>query len=1083
MLREKQQLLRSTALLAAAVSLFAAAPVYAQETGEEQQPADQPGTVPDTISPQEQADEAAAAQGEDTIVVTGSRIRRDTFTSPAPIQVIDADSALQLGVADVGELLQRSVVANGQQIDATLNTNAGNSNATEAPPTGGVGSTNINLRGLGPERSLVLVNGRRLGAAGVRGAPAQPDISMLPIGMIENIEILTEGAAAVYGADAVAGVVNVILKDDFEGLEISTNIERPEHGGGDVNQFSLTAGGVGDRARFTFGAEFFDRERIRVGQRDFSSSLRDIEIGQDGQRYIVDQDGFFDNVILAIGAEQAPGEIFFFYTPGSTNIGVPNFSDYRGLPPVPDGLVDFGSDNNFPYFDFYNDQDERRRSDLVLPLRRFSTVFTGAYELDQTSNTEAYAETYYLNRTLTNFATTEQIFPDILVDIPIYQLDPNGQIATVVGTTDNPLNPFDAEDFSGDAALGNVVTPILTVDNLVNQTREVELQQFRQVLGLRGDLDFGWFGENNWTWDAYLSYDRGIGFQAQPVIDEQRLINSTLGLYQDADTGELRCGIPAGFGLGGFDTREECVPLDLFAQGVYASGEENDGMVSGAINDYLVGNRTNRTVTQQYLGSAYVTGDLMQLPWESGGVVGVALGGEYRRDSISSQNSFLGVVGGNAAENPLQEGETEGSRDIWDVYGEAIVPLIQDRPGIENLSVEGALRYTSEENFGEEVTYRARGLYSPVDWIQLSGSYGTTFRAPNLREQFLADQGGGISGGADPCINNNIQNLTPGDPTTSFIISQCEAAGIEFGPDADGNGIPDTVLGTQGVTTIPITVGGNANLKAETSDAYTATLSVSQPWFDAFDFDVAVSYYNISVKDTVEELDATTIINRCYLDEDFPNLSSPFCDRITRPNSGNPASNIINFVDASFINLGEETVEGLDFNTRLRYQWDNGPMGEPVDFAWATATAYTISQETEIFGPADRDDNVGEIGTPELQFNSNVSGRWRNLELLFQSRYIDDMQQDDTDEFAPNIFFPSGPLSRDVDFTDSVWYHDASLSYILDQYSLTFGVNNIFDKEPPLIDAGEGPNENNAVSSSGFDFIGRSFFVSARVRF
>jgi iron complex outermembrane receptor protein len=1067
MLNGKQRLLGSTAFVVAAFACAGlASPASAQEVVQTQA--------------QDQAEQIAQAQGEDTIVVTGSRVRRDTFTSAAPIQVYDTDSALQIGITDIGELLQRSVVANGQQIDATLNTNAGNSNATEAPPTGGVGSSNIDLRGLGPERTLILVNGRRLGSAGVRGAPAQPDIGMLPIGMVQSVEVLTEGAAAVYGADAVAGVVNVILKDDFEGLELSTNIERPEHEGGDINQISLTAGAVGDRTRFTFGAEFYDRERISTGDRDFSRALRSIEITQDGEIISVDRDGFFDNVVLGLPLDASPNEIFFFYTPGSTNIGVPDWSDYNGLPQVPGGVVDFGNDDNFPYFDFYNDQDERRRSDLVQPLRRFSAVFTGAYELDRGSNTEAYAETYYLNRTLTNEGATEQIFPDILVDIPIYQLDGNGGIAAVVGTTDNPLNPFDAVDFAGGSALGNVVTPILTIDD-VPQIREVEVEQFRQVMGIRGDITAGWFGQNNWSWDAFFSYDRGIGFQSQPVMDEQRLIASTLGVYQDADTGEIRCGIPPGFGLGGFDTRNTCVPLNLFAPSVYASGEANDGRLPADAADYLIGNRTNRTVVQQYLGSAFVTGDLFELPWESGGIVGVAVGGEYRRDSISSQNSFNGVIGGNAAENPLQEGETEGSRDIYDVYGEAVVPLIQDQPMIEELTFEGAVRFTDEENFGSEVTYRARGLYRPVDWMQFSASYGTTFRAPNLREQFLADQGGGIGGGNDPCINANIQNMTPGDPSTQFVIDQCTAAGVVFGADGDGNGIPDTVLGTQGVTTIPISVGGNNQLEAETSDAYTVTWSVSQPWFSAFNFDFAVSYFNIAVENTVEELDASTIINRCYTDEDFPNLSSPFCNRITRP-GGNPASNIINFVDASFINIGEETVEGVDFNTRFGYTFD-GPGGSPVDFSWATATSYLMAQETEIFGPADRDDNVGEIGTPELQFTSNASLRWENFELIFQSRYIDDMQQDGTDAFAPNLFDPAGRMSRDVDFTDSIWYHDAAISYAMDEYSITFGVNNLLDEEPPLIDAGEGPNRNNAVSSTGYDFIGRTFFVSARANF
>lgn len=166
------------------------------------------------------AQEEEEAEGEaERIVVTGSRIRRDEFTSASPLQVLNTQEAVRLGVSTVTDLLQQTTIAAGRQIDLTINTNSGNSNATEAPPEGGVGSSNINLRGLGPERTLILLNGRRLGFAGVRGAPAQPDINLLPISAVDTVEITTEGASAIYGADAVAGVVNVLLRDDFEGFE------------------------------------------------------------------------------------------------------------------------------------------------------------------------------------------------------------------------------------------------------------------------------------------------------------------------------------------------------------------------------------------------------------------------------------------------------------------------------------------------------------------------------------------------------------------------------------------------------------------------------------------------------------------------------------------------------------------------------------------------------------------------------------------------------------------------------------------------------------------------------------------------
>ena len=248
---------------------------------------------------QAQDEDVLDESGEvEEIVVTGSRIRRDEFSSPSPIQVLDVESGKQLGISSIGEMLQRATVANGQQIDATLNTNAGNSNATEEPPTGGVGSSNIDLRALGPERTLVLVNGRRLGSVGVRGAPAQPDIGLIPFSMVERVEVLTEGVSAVYGADAVAGVANVILRTDFEGFEISMNTEQPSEKGGNINQVSMIAGAQGDRARITFAAEMFDRQRVLVGDRDYTQCYRQMKQFRDGSIESVCYNGFYDNVFI-----------------------------------------------------------------------------------------------------------------------------------------------------------------------------------------------------------------------------------------------------------------------------------------------------------------------------------------------------------------------------------------------------------------------------------------------------------------------------------------------------------------------------------------------------------------------------------------------------------------------------------------------------------------------------------------------------------------------------------------------------------------------------------------------------------------
>jgi len=352
---------------------------------------------------------AAADDDEDAlqeIVVTGTRIRHDEYNSPSPIQRLDVDAGRKIGVTSIAELLFRSPVTNGAQIDQTLNTNALTFNATEESPPGGVGSANISLRGLGPERTLVLMNGRRLGSVGVRGAPAQPDISLIPFALVERVEVLTEAVSAVYGADAVAGVVNVILREDFEGFEVMASTSFPGDTGGEVGQISFLSGVKSDRGSFQFAAEFYDRERVVTGDREWAHCLRDIVQIEDGGTESVCLSVFPDNVgVTPSGA--------FFFTDSQSDIGVPNWSSFNALPPPDHPLVqDPASPGRLSYIDLYNDQDERRASDLVGEIERFSLVTTGKLSVDWWANEEIYFEAFYLNSQVFSKATTEQIRSD-----------------------------------------------------------------------------------------------------------------------------------------------------------------------------------------------------------------------------------------------------------------------------------------------------------------------------------------------------------------------------------------------------------------------------------------------------------------------------------------------------------------------------------------------------------------------------------------------------------------------------------------------------------------------------------------------
>jgi iron complex outermembrane receptor protein len=1060
-----------------------------------------------------QAQEVADDEVLEEVVVTGSRIARDEYSSAAPLQTFDIQSARQVGVTSISELLQRSTIANGQQLNGELNTNAGNSNASEAPAIGGVGSANISLRGLGPERTLVLVNGRRLGSSGVRGAPAQPDINLLPMNMVERIEIITEGASSVYGADAVAGVVNVILRDQFDGLEVSLNGEIPADDGGEITQFSFITGASNDRANFVVSGEYFDRTRVTAGSR--YDCPRDTEIDASGNVTSLCFNGFFDNSVFELSGLGSGDSPFIWYTPGSSDTGIPNWSGATAAAPDPalPGGSERADDRDRVFFlPEYSDWDERLASDLVMPMERFSVVALGSYQPEGLGgDDEFYFESYYMNRQLTNNATHEQIFPTVPAMIPqedangnivvepvdlfwaADQNDPNqflddgvtpnpnfgmcdatasptpvagsafpcaGVLMTAAGEpilVDNPLSPF-----------ASTAIPIVTLED-IPQRRNVELEHFRFVGGLRGDLTGSqWFSDHEIAYDLSVSYDRGIGFESRKILNESNLSLSIDTLRLNA-AGEPICGVNSA-DLFGFVTPANCVPVRMFAPSIYTGGVTGEGTFSSdAEREFLLGTRTNRTVVEQTLFSGFLTGNLVELP---AGPLGFALGLEHRIDSIDSAADFLGVNGGVAAENPLTEGESRGRRNLFDAYAEVNIPVF------ETFGFEAAGRYTKESNFGSETTYRVRATFRPTDWVSASASFGTSFRAPNLREQFLADQFSGVGGDSDPCAIPDAANVGGVyDPTmdtrSQTVIDNC----IQDGADP-------TILGLTASTTIPVTVGGNPqDLVAETSESLTATLQFTPQISDNFDLDIAISYFDIEIEDTVRSISATTIMTRCF--EDAPGLASPFCSRLERSGAAaDPQFNFITTVDASFVNIGLETAQGIDLNTRLGFglgRWD---------VTWSNAVTFQTERDEQIFANDPIEDLVDDFGVPDTRWNSVVSAALNNWEFVWTLRYLSETHTSrvasidaECDSFDDATNRTGTTPTASLCVAEEGWFNDIAATYAGDTWSVSAGVNNVLDEDPPIVDMSAGSNRLGRLTSSGYDQFGQTFFLNVTMGF
>lgn len=1072
---DKDRLLRSSILAGFFAAGLTAAPAFAQQADDEDDD-DQPVTL------QEEAAQEAE-QDEDRIVVTGSRIARSTFSSPSPLQVVDTDDARRAGLIDAASIVQRTSVASGQQFDQTF---------TGQVTDSGPGSSTVSLRGLDAERTLVLFNGRRVAPAGVRGAPTRPDLSLIPTALVERFDILTDGASSVYGSDAVAGVVNVITRSEFDGFEVDTFYSQPEPGGGVERRVSIATGASNSRGYVGFGFEYYTRDEVRRGERKDTFCERDVEVNPEtGEIREICQQNSFGNMFLdpaaIFGAPGYPGlgpdfaTVLFDFDDGSGFFNLPANNQPFGpgdgdLVQNPDGTYsvppgrdpnsnpctgDFdacGLGSRWLYDPRYNANSGQDEFDLIQGVTRFSAYTNGQYDLDLWGNAEVFFEALHSVRTQEIFAGRNQIFPSI-----------------------DPGNPF-VED---DPVLSQTVAaqfgiPLIWLPIIDNTAGPINLDvsATRGVLGLRGDFDdvlpagavqFGNddFGISlaNWTWDFYGSHDRNVGIDTQETLNEERVSAALNNVTREPD-GTFSCSSVES-DLFAFITAEECVPLDITDPEIYITGDLPQDFL-----DYASGLASTRTIIEQSLFQGTVAGDLAYLP---AGTVPLVLGVEYRKDRIVTENSFLITSGAGTGRN---ETDTIGDTITSEFFLETEVPILTGLPFAEELTITGAARYTDEENFGDLWTYRVQGLYRPTDWLTLRSTYGTTFRAPNLREQFLGGQQSFGSAFADPCVSSTFNGLDPEEQAR--VRENCDLQGADV----------DT-LGQGGATTIPVISGGFRDLEAETSESISAGIIAEQPVFDSFDFRVAVNYFSIEIEDSIEEPTLGLILNACLIESE--QLNSPFCSLIERnSNPSDPSRNFISQINSGFVNVGLIETDGLDFNVQA--STDFVVFGEQLDLALNGVATYIMSNRRDIFAEQDTapiESFRGEYANPLWQGNWTGTAAWRDLELSWTGRYIGEWADDDIDDVRETpivdaetgiTFFEAG--FRDVEEAEDKIYHDFSLTYARDTWEVTGGVRNAFDEQAPIVSRSEGiPNSANVVIGGGYDLFGRTFFASVTKAF
>ncbi|MDP5103878.1 MAG: TonB-dependent receptor plug domain-containing protein [Erythrobacter sp.] len=1148
--------IKSLAFSASAIAFVAAVPVFAQDAADEPQEEEQVDVTTD-------AEDRPAAAGN--ITVTGSRIVRDTYSSISPLQIISTENQQALGAFDPSQILQRSEAAAGQQIDATFQ---------GFVLDNGPGSQTLNLRGLGANRNLLLVNGRRLSPSGVEGAPSNPSINLIPATLVDRFDILTDGASSVYGSDAVAGVVNVILRKDFDGLELQANGNVNPRGGGDDFTVSAAWGINTDRAVFGIGGEWRRTDEILLSDRDFLAGCdQHYEIDQNGNILNNDQatnaialsrsNGQIGTLVQECKFQRVAGRVQLSGPPGTRlgdvyfdprqfgrtlngqpiagNTGVPGFSDTTNAFLTP---IDANGDG-FQDIDFFNfSQNGAEPGQTFIPQQDVYNVFAyGEYVFPGEANITPFFEASYSRSDVSvPNSGTPQFFPWVPANNPFNPCNlgqPNGVNCRDIDNNFQQILPGQPNfGRAGILSTGQslAVRPIPLVRGDRNNV-DVTQEQYRGVLGVRGDLPF--IG-SSWTFEASGVYSRSVGKVVRRGIREDRLAlalgidptgdfngdgvvdNDGDGIADDYISQAANNPLLAGGacdiaglrnpGLAAPDILTGCVPVNLFAPSLY-QGLIGD-FATQAERDYLFGERDFDTVYEQKLLSAYVTGDLFELP---AGPVGVVLGGEWREDSIDSQPGFVasnGLFWGFFA-----DGGANGSKWIREVYGEIDLPLQAGKTLVEELTVNLAGRITDEEFYGTNGTFSLKGGWRPVSPLLLKFSYGTSFRAPNLRENFLFNQSG-FGNIFDPCAVPTVAfNAGTGlyvpesDDRDPAVIRNCQREGRDpFSVGIDQNG-----LNTIQVSSTQIFTGGSLDIQPETSRSITTGFAFEEDWASGFEFAFNFNYYDIKLKDSIIEPSGQFIVNDCFARED--DTRSPFCDRIVT--SDQIASRfLITTVNGGFLNRAQESVRGIDINTTFGYPVMIG--GEEFDLSLNLTANHLIERSTtdvDDNGNSDTEDFAGEFGFPSWIGRATFNVRYDDFLLTWQTRYISDVDQDPlgvdvlSDAFGRGpdglptgvvgntclgngsgavvggVFVPDGIVPgdgvfcRDVGFSNEYFEHTASVRWDNGSFRIIAGVTNIFDTAPPLVDSSEVLAVGNAAIGNGYNLDGREFFAQLLYRF
>ncbi len=1022
------------------------------------------------------ADEVATEADEGAIVVTGSRIRQPNLESANPIAVVTGAEIFQTGGISVGDLLNEL-----PQLRSTFS----QQNSTRFLGTRGLNL--LDLRGLGTQRTLVLVNGRRHVGSDVLSNGVSVDTNTIPSDLVERIDIVTGGASAVYGSDAIAGVVNFILKDDFEGVQLrgQSGISRYGDAG---NQFvSLTAGknfadGRGNVAvnlEYARSSDFYASGRPYLDTNDaFLIVESDAPGSPNGAAGGFDRYYYRDirSTTISLGGMVAAypnpttapcgrggGTAFtcaFLFQPDGSLIA--QTGDRNGLGPTGPFIGGNGYTGREGKLIALSPQLQRYSANMMAHFE-ISPAFVPFIEAKYVRSEAVGSQSgpfFSQGATLGDVGGRERIRLDnpyitgqarqLLTDTFLAStVNPNtGAAIAPTRDADGNIIRTAAENLALQRAAITAGTFRFSLRrNWVDfgiRDEEITRETYRAVIGVRGDFN------DDWNYEVFANY--GEHKERNLIKGNVNIQRYLLGIDTARDAnGNIVCrsklpgNDPLSYIFGtplsaGDDPRlaadvAACVPINPFGEG---------SVTEAARNYVLVDSLATGKITQLNIGG-FVAGDTSEFFNLPGGPVAFSLGAEYRRETLDYDLDDL-TQEGYAFYNAIPAFDSP-SFEVKEVYGEVQLPLLRDMPFAQELTLRGNGRISDYKGAtGTTYTYGGEVMWKPVEDIGFRATYARSVRAPNLADLYSAQGQNFAPGFGDPC---SAVNLATGSANRQ---ANCTAAGRPAGYDFRYS------------SSLEILSGGNTDLKAEKSDSYTFGMLLQPRFLPGFSF--SADYYTITVDDVITAPSAQQIANACY---DLPDINAnPFCGLFERAGAdGGPRGEIpFQILEGSLIqtsqNYAKLKARGID--AQLDYRYTDG------DWTFTLGGLYTrVLQRDEFLNPANPDFKnriLGELGDPKNQVNVNVSAKYKNVTVGYQFRWIDKMYLNTYEDFNELNGLPPQNLDyASVQKYPSVAYVDLRAQVdISEAFNFYAGVDNVFNRKPPFgvtgVGAGSGIYDN-----------------------